>query len=163
MITKKFANRFFAVLVAVGLTAGASLNAQAVSWGQHNSFESASLDGGLMSEIYSFELLSSSDIVSTAYSNFLGLGIVSLFSGVFGDGAADVMRGGYLFSQDTAGNSYSFASLAPGSYYYSLQGFSLGGTNFTSTIAAAVPEAETYLMFLAGLGMIGLVVRRRLS
>ena len=30
-----------------------------------------------------------------------------------------------------------------------------------SSVAAAVPEPETYAMLLAGLGMLGLVARRR--
>ena len=40
-------------------------------------------------------------------------------------------------------------------------GFPTQHLAYTATFAAAVPEAETYAMLLAGLGMMGLVARRR--
>lgn len=54
--------------------------------------------------------------------------------------------------------------LAAGNYYFKLRGLADGvGTNqgiYTFT-AAAVPEADTYAMMLAGLGLIGYTVSRR--
>lgn len=43
---------------------------------------------------------------------------------------------------------------------YGLSG-SMGGIPFSQTITAAVPEPETYAMLLAGLGLMGLIARRR--
>ncbi|MBI3430912.1 MAG: PEP-CTERM sorting domain-containing protein [Hydrogenophilales bacterium] len=61
--------------------------------------------------------------------------------------------------------SVSVASpVTAGSYYFLVRGFADGiGTNqgiYTFT-AAAVPEADTYAMMLAGLGLIGYTVSRR--
>ena len=56
--------------------------------------------------------------------------------------------------------------LTAGNYYFKLRGFADGvNTNqgiYTFT-AAAVPEAETYAMMLAGLGLVGFMARRRSS
>jgi hypothetical protein len=61
------------------------------------------------------------------------------------------------------GDSPSFAqTLGLGSYYVNVSGIAdgLAGGNYTFAVAA-VPEPETYGMFLAGLGIIGLMARRR--
>ena len=65
----------------------------------------------------------------------------------------------------------TFANLLPGNYYYELQGelSKVGGTKFyaldslatPSAPTPAVPEPETYAMLLAGLGVVGMAVRRR--
>lgn len=56
------------------------------------------------------------------------------------------------------------ASLSNGNYYFLVRGYADGvGTNqgiYTFT-AAAVPEAQTYAMMLAGLGLVGFTVLRR--
>ena len=39
--------------------------------------------------------------------------------------------------------------------------WTLQGNTLTYSVAAAVPEAETYAMMLAGLGLVGFMVRRR--
>lgn len=58
------------------------------------------------------------------------------------------------------------APLTTGSYYFLLSGLA-DGTNTNQGIytftAAAVPEAKTYGMMLAGLGLVGFVVMRRRS
>ena len=66
------------------------------------------------------------------------------------------------------GNTQDHLSLAwdgplTGGHYLNITGVtsgSLGGA-YSGSIAAAVPEPETYAMLLAGLGLMGAVVRRR--
>ncbi|SOD40075.1 FxDxF family PEP-CTERM protein [Nitrosovibrio sp. Nv4] len=68
----------------------------------------------------------------------------------------------------SAGNTQDNLSLAwdgplTGGHYLNITGVtsgSLGGI-YAGSIAAAVPEPETYAMLLAGLGLMGAVVRRR--
>ena len=64
---------------------------------------------------------------------------------------------GYTFNNLTAGTQYSLT--VSGAHAENI------GTDYTFNIAAqnvaAVPEPETYAMLLAGLGLIGSIVRRR--
>jgi hypothetical protein len=55
-----------------------------------------------------------------------------------------------------------------GKFYYRLETFEFGGLEaqgspglFTSGIAYSIPEPETYALMLAGLGLIGLMARRK--
>ena len=63
--------------------------------------------------------------------------------------------------------TYNFGILASGDYRYEITGKSTGtddglGNISTRVIAvSAVPEAETYAMLLAGLGLMGFMSRRR--
>jgi hypothetical protein len=64
-------------------------------------------------------------------------------------------------------STYSFSSLAPGSYTLTLSG--IGATNLingyagTYKVAAApaVPEADTWLMLIVGAGLVGFQLRRK--
>jgi hypothetical protein len=55
--------------------------------------------------------------------------------------------------------------LAAGTYYFLVQGnmVSSGGATFAGngSVTSAVPEADTYAMLLAGLGVMGFIARRR--
>lgn len=56
------------------------------------------------------------------------------------------------------------STLAAGNYYFRVQGTADGlgtGAGIYTFTAAAVPEADTYAMMLAGLGLIGYTVTRR--
>ena len=58
----------------------------------------------------------------------------------------------------------SFGNLAAGQYHFDFSGLitgSTGGGFMTTVTLAPVPEPETYAMFLAGLGILGVVARRR--
>jgi hypothetical protein len=65
----------------------------------------------------------------------------------------------------SADTSVSVSSvLTAGSYSFLVRGFADGETTNQGTYAfsaAAVPEAETYAMMLAGLGLVGFMVSRR--
>ena len=55
-------------------------------------------------------------------------------------------------------------TLLAGSYHFELSGAtsgSLGGQYTFNAVTTPVPEPETYAMFLAGLGLIGAIARRR--
>ena len=59
-------------------------------------------------------------------------------------------------------NTFLFAYTAPGPANGSGQSLADEGWGISSaTITTAVPEPETYAMLLAGLGLMGAVVRRR--
>ncbi|MBI5791259.1 MAG: FxDxF family PEP-CTERM protein [Rhodocyclales bacterium] len=74
----------------------------------------------------------------------------------------------YSIAASTAGTS-PYWGISPGAAYAGGAGFVFGGpdpgTDFafriTPTVAAPVPEPETYAMLLAGLGLLGFVARRR--
>ena len=58
----------------------------------------------------------------------------------------------------------SFGYLAAGQYHFDFTGLitgSTGGAYGAGVTLAPVPEPETYAMFLAGLGILGVVARRR--
>ena len=59
--------------------------------------------------------------------------------------------------------SLSFGENISGSAYLLIGGATTGtlGGIYSGSIAAAIPEPETYAMLLAGLGLMGAVVRRR--
>jgi MYXO-CTERM domain-containing protein len=61
--------------------------------------------------------------------------------------------------------SLTIDSLAAGSYYFKVSGSVLSATggSFAGNghVLSAVPEADTYAMLLAGLGLLGVVARRR--
>ncbi len=73
---------------------------------------------------------------------------------------------------DSGGGFNSFLSryLAAGTYYAAVSGYSdftfAGGGDknwvYNLAIAPVVPEPESYAMFLAGLGLMGVIVRRRM-
>ncbi len=58
----------------------------------------------------------------------------------------------------TVGQSYSFEVIGTDSVHDSYGGYNL---NIYGAPVAAVPEPENYAMLLAGLGLMGVVVRRR--
>ncbi len=57
-------------------------------------------------------------------------------------------------------DGFSFTGLTAGTYALTFQGSGAGGYGGYYTVTA-VPEPETYAMFLAGLGALGLIASRR--
>ncbi|KIO49439.1 FxDxF family PEP-CTERM protein [Nitrosospira sp. NpAV] len=169
--------------VAVAILAGASVGANAATdlgtlpATPPTGFAGTVLGGGTsFSEIFTFTLsepnIGSSYLVQNVPTTvspavtFDGiLSAISLFSaganGVVGGGddtllASSVNPGGDSLSLDY-GQSLSGAS------YITVSGISNGsaGAIFAGQVATVVPEPETYAMLLAGLGLMGAVVRRR--
>ena len=104
--------------------------------------------------------------LSVGGTNFDGiLTGLSLFSaganGIVGGGDDTLLRS----STSTDGNSLSLNYDQPlsGASFITVTGISNGtaGAIYAGAVAAAVPEPETYAMLLAGLGLMGAVVRRR--
>jgi len=124
----------------------------------HSETESGFVSGSDLSAPYSFDFLLSADSIMSFSGetslDMLGLG---LYSGT------SLLRGWLLTpvtGEDAttfalAAGSYSFKALTPaaGPGYYA----------FESSIVSSVPEPESYAIFLAGLGMIGVIARRKLN
>lgn len=86
-----------------------------------------------------------------------GYGTLSLYGTLFGSGMGSGMTDFYIYANSYASDGIlSFASPSHSSSFWE-------STSFTSTYTplAAVPEADTYAMLLAGLGLIGVLARRR--
>jgi hypothetical protein len=131
--------------------------------------------GVTFSDIFSFNLtepnvssgFSVVDVpLSVGGTNFDGiLTGLSLFSaganGIVGGGDDTLLQS----STSTDGNSLSLNYDQPlsGASFITVTGISNGtaGAIYAGAVAAAVPEPETYAMLLAGLGLMGAVVRRR--
>lgn len=122
---------------------------------------------GDVSDTYTFSVASpfaftSSVVAGGAGVDDLTTSLTSLLFTSLGDDAT--VLGGLAY-QSTIAESF----LAAGSYSFNVLVATSGTTsgeyfgNFTvaSPSVAAVPEPETYAMFLAGLGLLGFVSRRR--
>lgn len=158
-------------LLAVAVSAFCAVSgAQAATdWGVHDTDEIAfsGLLSGSISEIFTFSLLSTTSLstsldVSSNDGFKITDGMVWLYKE---NGATDTFLSAYAGT----GNLFSAFNLDAGDYYYKVTGLVTGprGGFFTlaSTTApvAVVPEADTYAMMLAGLGMIGLMAKRRMG
>jgi hypothetical protein len=97
---------------------------------------------------------------------------LSTLSDVFGDifsltGPVTIksiaLSGPSLATTTLDGSSYSFQNIAAGNYTMSVSASSpFNGSVYIGTVKVSpVPEAETYALALAGLGVVGLVAARR--
>ena len=67
------------------------------------------------------------------------------------------------FGSGTIGSTFT-ATLAAGDYFYTVKGVGAAGSTYAlKSVVAAVPEPETYALFLAGLGAVGFLAARRRS
>lgn len=146
----KLKNAIAGLALATGALAAAPATA-ATSWGTHDAVEF----GVTSSFISSFDFtLSSLSSLTTTVSTASGGGALGLFQG-------GNLLGGLIYTSALSGVTGVFSNLAPGAYSYKV--LNLGGPTTIVSSVSAVPELETYAMLLAGLGMIGLVARRRLD
>ncbi|MEK8085867.1 FxDxF family PEP-CTERM protein [Aquabacterium sp. A3] len=109
---------------------------------------------GLSTE-YTFSLLSGTGIVGELF----GGGDITMTSIMLTGGASNIS----VFAPLPDSGMFSFGNLGAGDYTLTFTAassspFSFGG--FTGSVTA-VPEAETYALALAGLGVVGLVAARR--
>jgi hypothetical protein len=91
--------------------------------------------------------------------------LMSNADGVVGN-SDDQMLASAIWSNSPNSNdllSLAYNSAITGPAYIQITGITDGGNGgiYSGAIAAAVPEPETYAMLLAGLGLMGAVVRRR--
>lgn len=164
-----------AAAAALGLSALGASAQTVVPWGNH---DAAELGGTLffgtgsniaIDFIYTFNL--------AQMSNLLAVGVTNDAPGVFDiSGAAaalyasngnanfndDVLVGSFNF--DSTAVVQNFASQAAGDYYYRVTGTvtgPVGGSYLLSSHLTPVPEPSTHALMAAGLGVIGLLGRRR--
>lgn len=153
-----------------GFLAVSGAQAATTSWGTHDPIETgiAALSGSF-TEIFNFTLSAPTTSLSTIAlsvesSPFFGIGEDSIVFLYKENGAVDKFLSAYSF-----GTLFTANNLLAGDYYYKVTGTTtgtLGGVlALTSTTApiTPVPEADTYAMMLAGLGMLGLMAKRRMS
>ncbi|MBC7803077.1 MAG: FxDxF family PEP-CTERM protein [Candidatus Parcubacteria bacterium] len=105
-------------------------------------------------------------IVGGRYALF-GFGIDNLMGN--GDDVSFAPVLGWAFD-GTTGSSQNVVTLAAGNYYFAVEGFADGTAGGLYTISSTislsepnspVPEPDTYLVLLAGLGLLALYGRRR--
>ncbi|KQV92276.1 MULTISPECIES: FxDxF family PEP-CTERM protein [unclassified Roseateles] len=151
-------------LAAASVVALTALSSQAASfnWGAHDAFEvGGNTVSGAVFDTFSFSLGTSSTLTSSVIANpgsFLGSAYTLYSSG------ADHMVGGGddSFVGAWGFNTANTVALGSGSYYYSVLGGATGSSTYAiSSVAAAVPEPETYALLGAGLGVIGFLASRR--
>lgn len=118
-----------------------------------------------------FGLAGLGDIAATSYTATFesmageaGLGMLSVFAvdTPFSMPDASSALGGVFFGASVTEASTNFTSM-PGKYHYAIVS-GIGGANEPATYnlhVTAVPEAETWVMMLAGLGLIGTMMQRR--
>lgn len=152
--------KLLAIAVPLALGFGSSANAGLTDTYlglEHSEAETAFVSGTSLTTPYSFDFTLSMDsalsFVGETSFDFASIGLYSgssLLSGFI----LTPMSSELPVSFELAAGDYSFKSLMPlsGPGYYT----------FTTTVSP-VPEPETYGMFLAGIGMLGLIARRKLN
>jgi hypothetical protein len=180
----QFKTAFIATLIAItGMSASATT---VTAWG------TLGPDGadartfttlpGAVDDVYTFSLGDYSDVDSTANyytaTSLKGVKTVNLvdaklalWSGAYGDGAADTMVGSYEFG--TSMTDHTFSGLTAGDYYFEVTGTATGtkGSDYYFDVQAdaatppltAVPEPTNLAFLGAGLGMMALMAKRRVS
>jgi hypothetical protein len=148
---------------AVGPGYLGNLTGQSISIG--NGFAA----GALINDLYTFDILPQSATAGTAVTISLDFGgqtafAISNFKIAFEDSANNVIT----FNDTPVNNALSISANLPAAsgYQFVVTGDAtgtLGGSygGALAAVAASVPEAKTYGMMLAGLGLVGFVVYRR--
>jgi hypothetical protein len=171
-----------AIPLAVALTLGASGTANALSFNFSFSNVWGTVDGTVIGRI-ELDIETSSyatAVFVTGYPVDLGsyaesFDVLSWIGsgGIVGENSFTVVNGAVtdgnfqlwdpsgnknqLYINSTFGDGTNFLVLEPGRYVGNSNGMGEDGVTF----AAAVPEPETSAMMLAGLGLLGVVARRR--
>ncbi|PAS95547.1 MAG: hypothetical protein CGU28_12340 [Candidatus Dactylopiibacterium carminicum] len=164
MANTKMISGYLAVAGAL-LVLSSGAQAVTVDWGVNDTSESQRLYSSLFSSspynsTFTFSLQSLSDLLASFTTGLTGSGSVGLFS------ADNTQIGSFSFGGTYSTSSLTFSSLGAGDYYYTISGAGYSpiiGANFSSTLTpvSAVPKPGSLAMLLAGLGMVGLLARRR--
>jgi len=166
-----------ALVIALSLAVSATVAAPAyalaetttIDWSSHDTFEAGFgivAAGNTFIDTYKFTLSNPTSILSSTVSSDLTYGPYSIFG--ISEGfvslynSDDIEVGSYSFDGDSV--TYVIGTnLAAGSYYYTVSGSASGlnGGAYMLASAVPVPEAETWAMMMAGLGLVGLQLRRK--
>jgi hypothetical protein len=166
------------------LLASAGAHADSFAWGVHGAEQSGGnfVSPGSFYDTYSFSIsdaLAIDSSVTVANNNPPLLSIAGGHYSLFGFGADDAMGTaddvnlgpllGWSFDGSTGATPH-LVSLASGNYYFAVEGIADGGFgglySITSTLvytemASPIPEPHSYLLLLAGLGLLGRHAARR--
>jgi hypothetical protein len=170
-MTTKNASRVVKLFSALLLFAGAgSAQAVAVDLGTvsdgNYGFGRALNFGETFTDHVNFNLDTSADVTSFIKSfdmSIFGFDLIGIDN--FTTGLERLGTGGYTSIASLTSNPASFDDLlTPGSYRFSVAGTASGffGGLYRGTLhVAAVPEAETWVMLLMGLGLVAYQLRRK--
>jgi hypothetical protein len=105
-----------------------------------------------------FNAVTANDLASTSWDDNAGLTALGTLTGNLG-GSVNFYK--YVSTGTKATNYATKTAFATGgdADYFTLS--NNGVLTYTATAAAPVPEADSYAMMLAGLGLVGYMVRRR--
>jgi len=163
------APKLAALTLLLGLSVASSAQAVTYSAGTltTSAYTHVATVFGAFSDRYDFTVAALPNVAGASVTVNLDLGSLSYhISGLTLDlfNAGNTMLGGDTVTGPTDVQVNVNSTLAAGNYYFTVQGTADGvATNagiYTFT-AAAVPEADTYAMMLAGLGLVGYSVSRR--
>jgi hypothetical protein len=121
-------------------------------------------DGG---EVYNFSLSSTSDL-SISISELLGLSIGNTYFSLK-QGATEIQQIALAPLTLLSSNTYTFDDLTSGSYSLTLVPSSIfslrlgGNVAISATSVVPVPEPETNALMFLGLGIIGMIARRKFA
>jgi len=170
-MTTKNASRVAKLFSAVLLFAGmGSAHAVATDLGTVSDgsygFGRALIFGETFTDYVSFDLNTSADVTSFIKSfdmSIFGFDLVGIDN--FQTGLQKLGSGGYSSITSFTSNPASFDDLlSPGAYRFSVAGTASGffGGIYRGTLhVAAVPEADTWVMLLVGLGLVAYQLRRK--
>jgi hypothetical protein len=130
---------------------------------------------GAIDDVYTFNIGSTSDVDGygeefEARSVTMPGATFTLFSGTYGSAGATQV--GLPFTFNNTATETMYTSLNSGNYYFEVKGSSAKAgsgydfeayANQTGGGASAVPEPANVALMMAGLGMVGLLARRRKS
>lgn len=179
-MTFKLKQSMIAASLALGLAVGSgATQAATYALGSNGSFSAVFDTASSVEDYITFTLPSLSDTGGEYgfYGSYTYKGEIiktvggwswpsfSLYSGTPGSGTAVALNIGDSSVTSNYNYTFSAAGLSAGTYYLKLTGTTWGtNASYAGYLnITPVPEPESYAMFLAGLGLMGAVARRRIK